>query len=64
MTHTVFRRLGAFHHQRGQSMTEYLVACAALATGLFVGTPSLAEMLTEALRSGYHKILFSLSLPL
>jgi hypothetical protein len=45
-------------------MTEYLVACAALATGLFVGTPSLAEMLTEALRSGYHKILFSLSLPL
>lgn len=64
MTRTFLRRHGDFLRQRGQSMTEYLVACAALATGLFAGTPSLAEMLSEALRSGYHKILFSLSLPL
>jgi hypothetical protein len=61
--------------ERGQSMVEYTVVCAAIAACLFVpiggnGDPAspdrartAAEILIDGLRSAYQRISFALSLP-
>ena len=52
--------------QAGQSMTEYVVVCAALALALGIGMidhNSVLWQLIEAFKTAYQKYSFALSLP-
>lgn len=52
--------------QRGQSATEYIVVCTALALVLGIGMVdegSVLRQLLEAFRLAYQKISFAMSLP-
>jgi hypothetical protein len=52
--------------QRGQSSTEYLIVCAALAVALGVGMVddnSVLRQLLNAFAQSYQKISFAISLP-
>lgn len=53
--------------QGGQSLTEYVVVCAALAFALGVGMvddQSVLRQLLEALRTAYQKTSYAISLPI
>lgn len=49
--------------QRGQSMAEYAIVCAAVMVGLFAGNPSVAQQLAAAVKSFYRALSFFISLP-
>lgn len=57
-----------FRTQRGQSMTEYTIVCAALALGLFqpgiFGENAVIWELLNAFQIAYEKYAYSLSLPI
>jgi len=52
--------------QRGQSMTEYLVALAVLAAvlaGTGFGDPSMLQFFLDSVRTGWARLLTALALP-
>lgn len=59
--------------QRGQSMTEYVVACAVMAFVLFVpiagdaaspgGAKTTIELLLDGFKRGFQKFSYAISLP-
>jgi hypothetical protein len=53
----------AKRRQRAHAALEYLIATTVLTTVLFVGSPSLASTLVQAVRIAYARYLFSLGLP-
>jgi hypothetical protein len=58
--------LALLNSQRGQSMTEYVVVCAALAMALGVGMvddKSALWQLIQNFQLGYQRFSFALSLP-
>jgi hypothetical protein len=46
----------------GQAMTEYCIICVMLFGGFFLGEPSLAQSLTNAIKSFYSTFAFFFSL--
>lgn len=53
--------------QRGQSLTEYTLVCAAFAFALGIGMAddrSVLRQLLEAFRTAYRKFSYALSLPI
>ena len=49
--------------QRGQSMIEYTIVCAALALCLFAAQTPVGQQLAQAIRTFYTDLTFFLSLP-
>lgn len=49
--------------QRGQSMTEYAIVCAAVGVVLFAGNPSIAQQLAAAVKAFYRALSYFVSLP-
>lgn len=61
------KRLHGRAIQGGQSLTEYVVVCAALAFALGVGMvddQSVLRQLLEAFRTAYQKTSYAISLPI
>ncbi len=59
-------RLDRLASQRGQSMTEYLVALAVLAAvlaGAGLGDPSVLQLFLDSVRTGWARLLTALALP-
>ncbi len=59
-------RLDRLVSQRGQSMTEYLVALAVLAAvlaGAGLGDPSMLQFFLDSVRTGWARLLTALALP-
>lgn len=51
-----------FRREKGQAMVEYSLVCALVFAALFLGKPSPAESLLDAVKSFYRSFSFFISL--